>query len=107
MKKDRVLPYKRLLYFLSKTLVLTILFLIFELFVCLLYYRTMPINRERNIEKKEKFIEKQDEKLVERKEEKPVEKEEEQKSLISPRRLSYVATKNDSLLVSVFPLIYL
>ena len=103
MKKDRVLPYKRLLYFLSKTSVLTILFLIFELFVCcLLYYRTMPINRERNIEKKEKFIEKQDEKLVERKEEKLVEKEEEQKSLISPRRLSYVATKNDSLLLLFF-----
>ncbi|CAF3862527.1 unnamed protein product [Rotaria sordida] len=69
MKQKRQLPYKRLLYLFSKT--------------------TIPINKERNIEKKEeKCIEKKEEKFIEKKkEEKSIEKKEEQKSL---RKLSYI-----------------
>ncbi|CAF3598885.1 unnamed protein product [Rotaria sp. Silwood1] len=79
MKQKRQLPYKRLLYFLSKM--------------------TIPINKERYIEKKEeksiekkeeKSIEKKEEKSIEKKEEKFIEKKEEPKPLISIRKLSYI-----------------
>ncbi|CAF4274339.1 unnamed protein product [Rotaria sp. Silwood2] len=69
MKQKRQLPYKRLLYFLSKT--------------------TIPINKERHIEKKERNIEKKEERFIEKKEEKFIEKKEE-KPLIPLRKLSYI-----------------
>ncbi|CAF3894484.1 unnamed protein product [Rotaria sp. Silwood2] len=70
MKQKRQLPYKRLLYFLSKT--------------------TIPINKERHIEKKERNIEKKEERFIEKKEEKVIEKKEEEKPLIPLRKLSYI-----------------
>ncbi|CAF4296416.1 unnamed protein product [Rotaria socialis] len=77
MKHKQQLPYKRLLYFLSKT--------------------TIPHGKERNIEKKqEKFIEKKEEKFNEQKEERIIQKKVEKTDLAPIRTSSYIEkTLND------------
>ncbi|CAF2265210.1 unnamed protein product [Rotaria magnacalcarata] len=77
MKHKRQLPYKRLLYFLSKT--------------------TIPHGKERNVEKnEEKFIEKREERIIEKREERIIEKKVEKTDLSPIRTLSYIEkTLND------------